>query len=177
MKQKVLKEVDFFLPIVMERVVMAVEAGIDVLPALKRIVELDSTVDGLSAEASQASSYTEGVDPVTTLLSLVVCLVESGISFEDALEEVASSVESPALKHAFIHLAVAHQEGGELTAPLRELSEATQLNFQESIEEDIAKMPVRATLPLLLTFAGLILFFITAPLMQVLGMMSNAMPK
>ena len=86
-------------------------------------------------------------------------------------------VECSALRHAFIHLAMAYREGGELIMPLRELSDSTQLYFQESVEEDIAKMPAKATLPLLLTFAGLIICFVTVPLVQVLDMTSNAIPK
>ncbi len=168
----VTKEIDFFLPIVMERIVMAVEAGIDVFPAIKRVVEIE--VGDTELKDSRVSSR---IDPVTKLLELVVTLVESGRRFEDALKDVAAGVHSSALKHAFVHLSVATQEGGEVVKPLRELSDATQLYFQEQVEEEIATMPVRATLPLLSTFAGLILFFITAPLMQVLGMMSEAMPK
>jgi hypothetical protein len=86
-------------------------------------------------------------------------------------------VECSALRHAFIHLAVAYSEGGELVMPLRELSDSTQLYYQESIEEEIAKMPVKVTLPLLCTFAGLIIFFLTTPLVQVLEMTSRALPK
>lgn len=165
-----LREIDFYLPIVMERIVMAVEAGLDILPAMTRIIEI------AQAEAS-SDDKTTCLDPVSRLLCLAVSLVEAGLSFDEALTEVAQAVPSPAFKHAFVHLAVAHREGGELILPLRELSDATQLYFQESVEEEIAKMPVRATLPLLCTFAGLILFFVTAPLMQVLGLMSTAMPK
>jgi hypothetical protein len=54
--------------------------------------------------------------------------------------------------------------------PLKELSDATQSFYQETIEEEIARLPVKATLPLLCTFAGLIIFFITSPLIQVITM-------
>jgi hypothetical protein len=35
------------------------------------------------------------------------------------------------------------------------------------VEEEIAKLPVKAVLPLVLTFAGLIVCFLTVPLIQV----------
>lgn len=154
------KEIVFFLPVVMERVVMAVQSGLDIIPALKVIEEI---------ERAGAQKGVSKSDVVTRLLAQVTSLCESGLSFEQALREVAGSVKSNPLRHSFIHLAVAQKEGGELVYPLRELSDATQLYFQESVEEEIAKMPVKATAPLLLTFAGLIVSFITGPVIQILN--------
>lgn len=167
-RKEVVRQIDFFLPIVMERVVMAVEAGKDIMPALRSVVQVSER------DHSRSDSPR---DPVSSLVALVVALTEGGFTLETALKEVSAEVPSAAVKHAFVHLAVAAQEGGELIHPLRELSDATQQYYQEQVEEEIATLPVRATIPLLATFAGLILFFITAPLMQVLGMMSEAMPK
>ena len=103
-------------------------------------------------------------------------LTEAGLPFSDALEYVAEKIESSPLRHAFIHLGVAHKEGGEIVAPLRELSDSTQLYFQESIEEEIAKMPVKATAPLLCTFAGLLIFFLASPLVQIISFIAKAKP-
>ncbi len=150
------RAIEFHLPMIMERLVMAVQAGLDILPAVK--VVLDKKGNG---ELSAAN-------PPERLLLKAYRLSNSGLAFEDSLNQVASLVESSALRHAFIHLGVAHREGGELTAPLRELSDSTQLYFQESTEEEIAKLPVRATLPLLFTFAGLIITFLAPPMVQLL---------
>lgn len=161
------KEMEFFLPIVMERLVMAVQSGLDIIPALKAIISLDS-----SSEDSETR-----LDPVTSLLSCVVQLTEAGLGFERSLREVAEKVDCLSVRHACIHLAIAQKEGGELILPLRELSDATQLSYQESIEEEIAAMPIRATVPLLCTFAGLIIFFITSPLIQILNMTVRVAPQ
>ena len=40
-------------------------------------------------------------------------------------------------------------------------------NIGRFIEEEIAKLPVKAVLPLILTFAGLIVCFLTVPFVQV----------
>jgi hypothetical protein len=77
-------------------------------------------------------------------------------------QRVTSSV-----KHACIHLGLAYRQGGEIVRPLKELSDATQVAYQETVEEQIAKLPVKAVLPLVLTFTGLIVCFLTVPLMQV----------
>jgi len=173
-----IRELEFFLPIVMERMVMAVQSGLDVIPALKAIVALDrkQSADGLS-ENEKPDGKHWATDPVSRLLAVVCRLTEAGLSFEQALRDIAGQIECPALRHAFIHLAVAQREGGEVIMPLRELSDSTQLYYQESVEEEIAKLPVKATMPLLCTFAGLVIFFITSPIIQVLEMTMKAMPK
>lgn len=136
------------LPMFMERIVMAVGSGLDIVPAL-----------GVAIQGMQSS--------VTESMAKVVALAEAGLPLATALRTVSAEVPAPAFKHALVHLAVAYQQGGELVRPLRELSDATQLQFQESVEEEIAKLPVRAVLPLVLTFTGLILCFLTVPLLQV----------
>lgn len=155
--------INFYLPLIMERLVMAVQAGQDVLPAIGIIVDVEKSGKKL--------------DPICELLSKVKRLTESGLSFEKSLHQVAESVDSGSLRHAFIHLALAYKDGGELILPLRELSDSTQIFYQETIEEEIAKMPVKATMPLLLTFAGLIICFLTSPIIQILDVMANAVPK
>lgn len=152
-KERSLREIEFYLPIVMERLVMAVHAGLDVLAGIRVLLEL---------EREQNAN-----DPVTRLLGKAYRLTESGLGFDESLEHVAQEVQSNALRHAFVHLALAYKEGGELVMPLRELSDASQLFYQESVEEEVAKMPVKATMPLLCTFAGLILCFLTVPILQV----------
>jgi len=156
------RDLIFYLPIVMERIVMAVQAGLDIIPAIK-------TATRFGGEGKKS-------DPVTGLLNRAISLTESGMVFELALRDVASEVESSPLRHAFLHLAVAQKEGGVLIMPLRELSDSTQLYYQESIEEEIAEMPVRATLPLICTFAGLLMFFLVPPFLQVISILTENMP-
>lgn len=167
------KQLEFYIPIVMERIVMAVQAGHDVLAALKVVVDVDEEV----GRKSDSGKRTVVRDPVTLLMQRVYRLAESGRGVELSLHDTAAAVDCPAIRHAFLHLAQAHKEGGELVIPLRELSDSTQLYYQESVEEEIAKLPVKATLPLLCAFAGLITFFLTAPMMQVLEITSKAMPR
>lgn len=145
---RLVKSMELNLPMTMERIVMAVGSGLDVVPALR-----------------EASSRV--TDPVSSLLSEVVDLAEAGLPVADSLRSVSRAVPCPAVKHCFVHLALAYQQGGELVRPLKELSDATQTHYQESVDEEIAKLPVKAVLPLVLTFAGLIVCFLTIPLIQV----------
>lgn len=161
-------ELIYFLPIVMERIVMAAQSGLDVYSAISRVVELEQKDRPVGSMVK--------LDPITKLLEIVKELTESGLGFESALQEVAGQIDCSPLRHAFMHLGLAHQEGGEMVKPLTELSDATQLYYQESIEEEIAQLPVRATLPLLCTFAGLIIGFLTSPLLQILKFTTKAVP-
>jgi Flp pilus assembly protein TadB len=140
---KQLKSMELNLPMTMERIVMAVGSGLDIVPALR--------------EASAGAR-----DPVSLLLAEVVERSEAGLPVAASLRSVSQGVPCPAVKHCFVHLALAYQQGGELVRPLKELSDATQQYYQESVEEEIAKLPVKAVLPLVLTFAGLIVCFLTS---------------
>ena len=168
-----IKSIEYFLPLIMERLVMAVEAGLDVIPALKTVVEIEKQQTAFL----MARGHRQTPDEVTIAMNLVLSRTEKGQKFEDALKEVAATYNCPTLYHAFLHLGVAQREGGELISPLKELSDATQLQYQDSVEEEIAKLPVKATAPLVLTFAGLILFFLSSPLVQIISFAAKATPK
>jgi hypothetical protein len=156
------------IPLVMERLVMAVEAGLDIIPAIKSVIEID--------KLAQSKQKKITIDPIVQALSSVIEIAERGASFEDSLKLVAKKYDNHALTHAFVHLGIAFKEGGEVIGPLRELSDATQSYYQETIEEDLAKLPVKATAPLVVTFAGLILFFLSSPLVQIISFAAKAVP-
>lgn len=142
------KRLEFYLPLAMERVVMAVTSGLDIIPAL--------------SEAARGNA-----DPVSDVFRKIVSLSEAGLRVEQAISSVANEVPSSSVKHALVHLGLAYKQGGEVVRPLKELSDATQQQYQENVEEEIAKLPVKAVVPLVLTFTGLIVCFLTVPVMQI----------
>jgi Flp pilus assembly protein TadB len=152
--QQLVRKLEFFIPTVMERLVMAVGAGLDIVPAM--------------TEAAAGAD-----DPASAFLKRVAVFTNGGLALEDALDAAAAGIDCASLKHLSVHLALAYRQGGELIRPLRELSDATQLQYQEIVEEEIAKLPVKAVLPLVLTFAGLIVCFLTIPLIQVGSIVSK----
>lgn len=145
---KASRHIELHLPMVMERVVMGVSSGLDIIPAL-------------------AQAARKGSNEVSKSFRQIVSLAEGGLPVDEAFRTVSREAHSAPLKHALVHLSLAHQQGGEVIRPLRELSDATQLHYQDRIEEDLAKLPVKGILPLVLTFAGLIICFLTIPLVQV----------
>lgn len=162
------RSIEYYMPLVMERIVMASEAGLDIIPAIKTVVEIEKKQRKVNLYLSK--------EYVSEALDEVIKYSENGYSFDDALKTVANAIAVPALTHGFIHLGIAQKEGGELTGPLTELSDATQAYYQESIEEDLAKLPVKATLPLVISFAGLMVLFLVSPIIQIISFASKAAP-
>lgn len=141
----------FHLPMTVEKLLIAVQSGLDVVPALR--------IAGQTAA--------DKPDPASRSFAKVVTLIEQGATVEAALEQVAQAATAIPLKHVLLHLKVAHSRGGDLTFPLRELADATQVTYEQNVEEHIAVLPIKATAPLLCTFLGLLILFLTAPIIGV----------
>lgn len=144
------KAILFHLPMNLEKLLIAIQSGLDIVPALK------ITCDEVGP-----------LNPASRAFRNVVALIEQGATVEGALEQVAGVVGSVPMKHVLLHLKVAHSRGGDLTFPLRELADATQVTYEQAIEEEIAVLPIKATAPLLCTFLGLLIVFLTGPIMGV----------
>ena len=167
------RRIEYYLPLVMERLTMAVQAGHDIISGVRTLIEVEVPVGSVKRGEEELS-----LDPVTRLFSIAYRITVAGMPFDRALNLVTKSIDCPALKHAFIHLALAHKEGGELITPLKELSDATQSYYQETVEEEIAKLPVKATAPLVCAFFGVLLVIICIPLAQIsslAGKVTNSM--
>lgn len=150
----------FHLPIGMERILMGVQAGLDVIPAIERAAK-DS--DGVPLD-----------DPVSHYLQTVLQQVESGKPVSVALNLVAKLTSCIPLKHSFVHLGIAHDQGGELSTPLRDLADSAQLAYELEVEEQIATLPVKATGPLVVAFIGLIIMFLTGPIVHIVKTSEDA---
>ena len=140
------------LPLILEKISMLVRAGLDIGPAIERIAfQHHDTSEGSLAEDLRA----------------VLQLTQGGLSLSDALSTVASQSHIIQVKHSFLHLAAAHRDGGEILYQLEELADATQAAYQEEVDEAISKLPIKATLPLILIFSGLLITLMTAPILEV----------
>lgn len=145
--------ISYALPLVVEELVMAVRSGHDVYAAIKLIAPNDQALDDSN--------------PVYNVFAKVIQQVDEGFSLESVLRKYARTSSNTALRHTLMHLAVAHRDGGGLLFALSELADATQTFYEDKIEEGIAGLPVKATLPLVLIFAGVLMLFMTPPILQV----------
>lgn len=158
------------LPLVMEQLLLAVQAGHDMLSALRIVLHAGGYVreDGQCVLPSPKSAKQNMDNRTLEKLVQVYAALQQGRGFEETMEELAEQTHSVPFRHALLHMIVCHREGGELVAPLRELSDASQLCYEEEVEEGIAKLPVRATPALICSFAGLLLCAMSIPMSRLL---------
>ena len=134
------EEVMFFLPLVIEQVSIGVSSSLDIGPCLARVVEM----------ADERDSH----NPVTELLRYAQFFIKSGVSLQDALNEVGRLSGNNDIKHSFKALAQVAKYGGEITKQLQDLSEAVSSTREMRVEEKIKKLELAATAPVAFVFAG-----------------------
>ena len=130
----------YYLPLVIEQVSIGVSSALDIGPCLSHIVSM----------ATERDSH----NCVTEMFVHVEKLIRSGLSLEDALIEVGEANGSVEVKHAFMFLAQCAKHGGEISRQLQELADSVMVQRQVHIEGKITALPVKATGPLTLVFAG-----------------------
>ncbi len=133
-------EVLYYLPLVIEQVSIGVSSALDVGPCISYIVEMTNERDSHNA--------------VTEMFVHVEKLVKSGLSLQDSLVEVGTANGTNEVKHAFMFLAQCAKHGGEVSKQLQELADSVMTQRQVHIEGKIAALPVKATGPLAMVFAG-----------------------
>ena len=134
------EEIFYFLPLVIEQVSIGVSSSLDIGPCVSNIVEM----------ADERDSH----NPVTELFVHVEKLLRSGMSLEEALVEVGEANGMNEVKHTFLFLAQCSKHGGELSKQLQELADSVTVQRQVHVEEKITALPVKATGPLSMVFAG-----------------------
>jgi Flp pilus assembly protein TadB len=154
----------FYLPLILERLIMALRSGNDLIGALHVVVEL---------EIATARERKTIVDPITDAFAQVLHLINRGSPCTEAFDVTVKATALPQLRHALLYLKTSWIDGGDLIPPLIELSEATQSTYQDYVEEKLASLPVKAMAPLLLTFAGLLLLLLSTPLVALLKLTSS----
>jgi Flp pilus assembly protein TadB len=149
------EDVMYFLPLVIEQVSIGVSSALDVGPCLAQIL----------AMADERDSH----NPVTEMLVHVEKLIRSGLNLEDALFEVGEISGMTEVKHAFMFLAQCAKHGGEVSRQLQELADAVMVQRQVQVEGRITALPVKATGPLAMVFAGFFMLILAGLVIKLLG--------
>jgi len=135
----------FFLPLVVEQIVIGVSSSLDIGPCLQRVVQM----------ADERDSH----NPVTELLRHAQLLSKSGLSLSDSLMDVGKLSGHNELKHTFMSLSQVSKHGGEITRQLQELADAVSSQRETKIEAKIKRLELEATGPVGLVFVGFMLIF------------------
>src|SRR5690606_32288561 len=131
------------LPLVIEQVAIGVSSSLDIGPCLSRIVSM----------ADERDSH----NIVTELIRHAQFHVKSGVSLEEAINEIGKRSGHTELKHAFMSLAQVAKHGGEITKQLQELADSVASQRETQIEAKIKKLELEATAPVALVFFGFLI--------------------
>jgi len=153
--QKRDEEILFYLPLVIEQVVLGVSSSLDVGPCMKWIVEI----------ADERDSH----NPVTELLALAQQYIKLGVATDESLCEVGKLSGNTELKHVFMSLAHVVRHGGEVTKQLQELANAVASQREVKVEAAIKSLEIKATGPVGMILASFMGLFLTSLGIQMLS--------
>ena len=149
----------YYLPLVIEQISIGVSSALDIGPCVSHIVHM----------ANERDSH----NPVTEMFVHVENLMRSGLNLEDSLIEVAEANGTMEIKHAFMFLAQCSKHGGELSKQLQELADTVMVQRQVQVEGKITALPVKATGPLAMVFAGFFGLLMAGLFVRLLTAFSN----
>jgi len=132
------QEVLFYLPIVIEQMVIGVSSSLDIGPCIQKIVDM-------AFERDKSN-------PVVDLLDRVLTRVRAGHSLDESLTEIAERMQIADLKHVFGAIAQVSRHGGEVTKQLQELADAVTTQREVQVESVIKKLELKATGPVAIAF-------------------------
>lgn len=141
------EDILYYLPLVIEQIAIGVSSSLDIGPCIARVVSM----------ADERDSH----NSVTELLRHAQYHVKSGVSLEQALNEIGKRAGQNELKHAFMALSQVAKHGGEITRQLQELADAVSSQRETKIDAKIKKLELQATGPVALAFVGFILILVT----------------
>jgi Flp pilus assembly protein TadB len=145
----------YYLPLVIEQVSIGVSSALDIGPCIANIVSMANERDSHNA--------------VTEMLIHVEKLMRSGLNLEDALVEVGEASGMGEVKHAFMFLAQCAKHGGEISRQLQELADSVMVQRQTQVEAKITALPVKATGPLAMVFAGFFALLFAGLFVRLMG--------
>ncbi len=147
------REIMFQLPLTLESLILLVESGLGILPALERLV---------------SSSCNKGLNnPVLRILNLVYRLAANGIPFSQAAAMVAEKIENRALRHVLLHLDLSRSEGGAIGSCLRSLSDHAHNEWKISVETRVKRLENMVIFPVFASVIGLMILVSAVPLVSI----------
>lgn len=153
------REVLFQVPLVLESLILLVESGLGILPAIEQAVR--NSEEGRNPE------------PVKRVLRVVYELAASGLPLGQALERVGNEVSLGVLRHVLLHLDISGSEGGELVPSLRSLSDHAHTEWRLSVEQRVKRLENLVVFPVFASVIGLMLLTAAVPLVPMLKLKEN----
>ncbi len=134
------EEIMYYLPLVIEQIAIGVSSSLDIGPCLQRVIQM----------ADERDSH----NVVTELIFHAERYIRTGVSLEEAMNEIGTKSGHPELKHAFMALAQVSKHGGEISHQLQELASAVSSQRETQIDSKIKRLELKATGPVALVFVA-----------------------
>ncbi len=144
----------FDLPLCLEAIILLVESGLGILPALQQIVTRSA----------------DSQSPAKRALRLVYELASHGLPLSSALELVADRCNNRVLRHTLLHLDISGTEGGALVPSLRSLSDFAHTEWRLSVERRVKRLENLVVFPVFGGVIGLMCLAAAVPLASVLDL-------
>lgn len=153
-KKKLERVVLAELPILIESLILMVESGLGILPAIYKLLETQEEETKL-----KSTRY---------YLRLVHELSQRGFPFGQALEQVAEDCPFAPLRHFFLYLDIGANVGGKLGNSLRSLAQHAHQEWKLSVEARVRRLENLVVFPVFGSVIGLVLLTASVPLIPLL---------
>jgi type II secretory pathway component PulF len=143
------------LPIILESLILLVESGLGLLPALEKTVEKQETNPSF----------------VRYLFQLVYHLSAQGLPFSEALKTASGLCgDNRTLRHILLHLDISGRDGGALVPSLRSLAQYAHSEWRLSVETRVRRLENLVVFPVFGAVIGLIMLTASVPLVPLLDL-------
>lgn len=148
------REVLYRIPLFLEALMLLVESGLGLLPAIDKIVNAKTT-------DSQDN-------PVLRFFRFVYDFSAHGMELGKALEIVGNASHIKPLRHVLLHLDVSASEGAGIVSSLRALSTQSHTEWKLSVEGRVRRLENLVVFPVFVSVIGLMLLTAAVPIVPVL---------
>jgi len=151
------QEVLLKLPLALEGLILLVQSGLGVLPAIDALVK-----------------SSDERNPVMVYLKQAYDLSSNGLAFRDASRVVSTSIPNlPVLRHVLLHLDISQVDGGEILPSLRSLSDYCQAEWKLSVQSRVRRLENLVVFPVFLSVIGLLFLTAAVPIVPILELQAK----
>jgi Flp pilus assembly protein TadB len=134
------EEILYLLPNFVEQISICLSSSLDVWSSIDQAVEMNIVRDSIS--------------PLTVVIVRAANLMRVGLTANEAFVAAGKECGVLELDHVLRFLAQCGTHGGEVSKQIQNLSESALLQHHIEVDKKIKALPVKATFPLFLVFAG-----------------------
>lgn len=164
LKNNAERQVYFDTPLFLEELVLLIESGLALFPALQ---EICISRFGKKHKTNIVRKY---------ILS-VYNLASGGIPVSEAFQIVANNCPFPPIKNVLLHLDVSSSVGGELVSALQSLATQVHSEWKLEVENRVKRLENMVVFPVFAAVLGMMLVTAAVPLVPILDFMDSLKSK